>query len=287
MSKIRLITDTTSSLTKKECEERNIECLETSYMLDDELHYGFDEDVPLKEFYNKLNEAKKVSTGCVNTDAFEAIFDRVASEGDEAIYIGLSSALSATYGNAVVAANNVNEKYGRNAITVIDSRSGSYGELIFIDKIEELINEGKTAQEIKEIIDADVANSAVAFVAPDLSFICKCGRLSALEAKIGNLLKLVPIISPSQEDGKLKVVEKGIGMKLTMKKLKTRFVDFIKKRNHTRCYLASCDMDKEIEEIRQYILDNTDIKPENIKVGYIDKTMSCCCGPRTISIFCI
>ena len=72
-----------------------------------------------------------------------------------------------------------------------------------------------------------------------------------------------------------------------MKKLKTRFVNFIKTRNHTRCYLASCDMDKEIEEIRQYILENTDIKPENIKVGYIDKTMSCCCGPRTISIFCM
>ena len=53
-----------------------------------------------------------------------------------------------------------------------------------------------------------------------------------------------------------------------------------------RCYIASCDLDADAEELKKYILENTDIKEEYIKVGYIDKTMSCCCGPKTIAIFC-
>ena len=41
--------------------------------------------------------------------------------------------------------------------------------------------------------------------------------------------------------------------------------------------------DIDVEELKNHIISNTHIK--DIKVGYIDKTMSCCCGPKTIAIF--
>mgnify|MGYP003307639323 CR=1 FL=1 len=39
--RIKVITDSTTSLNKKECEEYGIDCLETTYMLDGELHYVY------------------------------------------------------------------------------------------------------------------------------------------------------------------------------------------------------------------------------------------------------
>ena len=257
-------------------------------MLDGELHYAFDdEETSLIDFYKKLETVKKCSTGCVNPDTFETCFEKYAKEGYEIIYIGLSSALSSTFSNSEIAANNINEKYGKKIVTCIDSRSGSYGTLILLDKIIELVKEDKSPEEIKSIIDEDVRKSFVAFVPPDISFIYRSGRLSALEAGIGKLLKIVPIVYPTKEDGKLKTGDKGIGMKLALKKLKAKFVNHVKENNHTRCYISTCDMGKEAEDLRQYIIENTDIKPENIKVGFIDKTMSCCCGPRTVALFSI
>ena len=286
--KIKVITDSTTSLNKKECEEYGVACLETTYMLDGELHYAFDdEETSLQDFYKKLETVKKCSTGCVNPDAFETCFEEYAKEGYEIIYIGLSSALSSTFSNSEIAANNINEKYGKKVVTCIDSRSGSYGTLILLDKIIELVNENKSPEEIKNIIDEDVRKSFVAFVPPDISFIYRSGRLSALEAGIGKLLKIVPIVYPTKEDGKLKTGDKGIGMKLALKKLKAKVASHIKENNHTRCYISTCDMGKEAEDLRQFIIENTGIKPENVKVGFIDKTMSCCCGPRTVALFSI
>jgi len=286
--KIKIITDSTTSLNKKECEEYGVACLETSYMLDGELHSAFDdEETSLVDFYKKLEIAKKCSTGCVNTDAFETAFDEYAKDGYEVIYIGLSSALSSTFSNAEIAANTINEKYGKKLVTCIDSRAGSYGTLILLDKIIELVNNNVEIQEIKNIIDEDVKKAFVAFVPPDISFIYRSGRLTAIEAGIGKLLKIVPIVYPTKEDGKLKTGDKCIGMKLAIKRLKNKILDHIKKNNHTRCYISTCNMDKEADELKEFILTNTEIKAENIKVGYIDKTMSCCCGPRTVAIFSI
>jgi DegV family protein with EDD domain len=212
-------------------------------------------------------------------------FDKVPKDDFEIIYIGLSSALSSTFSNAEIAAKTINEKYGKKLVTCIDSRSGSYGTLILLDKIIELVNENVAVDEIKNIIDEDVKKSFVAFVPTDLSFIYRSGRLTALEAGIGKLFKIVPIVYPTKEDGKLKTGDKCMGMKLALKKLKAKVFNHIKEFNHTRCYISTCNMDKEAEELKKYILENTDIKEENIKVGYIDKTMSCCCGPKTIAIF--
>lgn len=286
--KIRLVTDCTASLTKKECEDRNIVCLELSYMLDGEEHLAFDdEETSLPEFYKKLDTVKKCSTSCVNTEAFETCFDDLVKNGYDVIYIGLSSAFSSTYGNAKIAADTVNERYGTDSVTVIDSRVGSYGIVLYIDKIEELIAEGKNRKQIKEIIEKDIENSFGAFVPADISFIHKCGRLTTLEAYIGKILKIVPIISPDKVDGKLKTTDKCIGMKRALEKLKSKFIEYFKSHNHTRCYISSCDMQKEVESLKNFVVENTGLKPEDIKVGLIDKTMSCCCGPRTISIYSI
>lgn len=287
MENIKIVTDSTTSLTKEECEKLGLVCLETSYMLDNEEHSAFDQpEVSEPEFYKKLDQVKKCSTGCVNTDTFERCFDEIVSSGAKVMYVGLSASLSSTFSNSEIAKKNINEKYGKSVVGCVDSRSASYGTLILIERIQELIAEGKDVPEIEEIVTADAKTMSVAFVAPDLSFMFKSGRLSMLEAGIGKLLKIVPIIFVS-ESGKLKARDRCIGIKLALKKLKNDFVEFINTKKHKKCYITSCDMGKEVEEIKEYIAQNTELNAEDIKTGIIDKTLSCCCGPRTIAIFCL
>ena len=288
MEKIQIVTDSCSSLTKEECEKRNIICLETSYILNDVPHTAFDEeDVSLPEFYKKLEVMKSCSTSNIALSTFEECFEKLVAEGKKVVYIGLSTALSSTFSYAEAAAKAINEKTGKKVVAVINSNSGSYGEMLVVDETEEALENGMKFEDIEEHMNNFAQTVASAFVAKDLNFIHKCGRLNIIEASLGKLFKIVPIICTEKSvNGKLKVTDKCIGTKLAYKTLRNKFVKLITENKAKRCYIASCDLDTDAEELKKFILENTDIKEEYIKVGYIDKTMSCCCGPKTLAIFC-
>ena len=288
MEKIQIVTDSCSSLTKEECKKRNIICLETSYILNDVPHTAFDEeDVSLPEFYKKLEVMKSCSTSNIALSTFEECFEKLVAEGKKVVYIGLSTALSSTFSYAEAAAKAINEKTGKKVVAVINSNSGSYGEMLVVDATEEALENGMKFEDIEENMNNFAQNVASAFVAKDLNFIHKCGRLNIIEASLGKLFKIVPIICTEKSvNGKLKVTDKCIGTKLAYKTLRNKFVKLITENKAKRCYIASCDLDADAEELKKFILENTDIKEEYIKMGYIDKTMSCCCGPKTLAIFC-
>lgn len=287
MEKIQLVTDSCSSLTPEECKKRNIVCLEMTYTLNDVPHTAFDEEeVSLPEFYKKLEVMKSCSTSNIALSTFEECFEKLVSEGKKVVYIGLSSALSSTFSYAQAAAKSINEKTGKKVVAVINSNSGSYGEMLVVDATEEALEGGVKFEDIEEHMNNFAQNVASAFVAKDLNFIHKCGRLNIIEAKIGTLFRIVPIICIDKSvNGKLKVTDKCIGTKLAYKTLRNKFLKYIAEHKSKRCYIASCDLDTDAEELKKFILENTDIKEEYIKVGYIDKTMSCCCGPKTLAIF--
>ena len=284
---IKIVTDSTTSLSKEECEKLGLVCLETTFMIDSNLYSAFDENEgTLTDFYKKLSDAKRISTGCVNVNTFEECFESLVAQGFKVVYIGLSASLSSTFSNSQVAANMVNEKYNEKKVVVIDSRSASFGSLILIERVQELMAQEKTLEEIEQIVGEDAKKMSVAFVPTDLSFMFKCGRLSALELGIGKLFKIVPIIYVS-ESGKLKGRDKCIGMKLALKRLKNDFIELIKTKVHKKCYITSCGMDADVQNLKEYIAENTEIKLEDIKTGLIDKTLACCCGPKTIAVFCL
>ncbi len=287
MEKIQFFTDSTTSLSPEECKKLKMECLETTYMLESDLHSAFDEQsVSLPEFYSKLGEVKSCSTGCINPKVFEDSFEKYVSKGIKVFYLGLSASLSSTFENSKCAAEKLNKKYGKKMVVVVDGRSASYGSLLLLEKAWSLVEDGKTLEEIETIIDADAKSMSVAFVVHDLNFMYKCGRLSALETGLGKLFKIVPIIYVS-ESGKLKVGDKCLGRKIAYKTLKNKFANYIKNKGHKKCYITTCDMPEEAEDLKKYIIENTDISEEDIKIGLIDKTLACCCGPKTVAIFCL
>ena len=288
MAKIKIITDGTSSLTLEEIKKLDIECVEMSYVLDGEEHYAFDDEgTSLPEFYEKIDAAKSISTGCVNPQTFEDLFEKYAAKGTEMIYIGLSAALSATSSNAETAAANIEKKYGKKLVYIVDTRQvgGSYGLYALIELAKDYIAEGKSASEVVELLNTKANNGSFAFVARDLNFLHKCGRLSAVGAMIGKMLKVVPLIYADAETGKFKVGDKCLGTKLAHKTLKNKFIKLIAERGFTKAYITSCALDSEAEDLKNYILENT--TGVEVKVGYIDKVLSCCCGPKTLAIFCV
>jgi len=200
---------------------------------------------------------------------------------DEVIYIGISSKLSATLANGILAAQQLPGK----KVHIIDSKNLSTGIGLLVLKAAELRDQGWSAEAIVREIKATVPRVHTSFVIETMEYLYKGGRCTALQAIAGSVLKIRPIIEV-RPDGTLGVKTKTRGTRL--KALNAMLEDF---KNHLphldthRVFVThtGCDQDA------QYLVDSLrSMAPiEEICVTQAGATISSHCGPDTIGILYI
>ncbi len=119
-----------------------------------------------------------------------------------------ASGLSGTVQSAALAKDMVNY----DNIYIVDSLTATYAIKVLVDYGMELRDKGKTAQEITDILDEMKSRVKIYAVLDTLENLYRGGRLSKLEAGIGSLAKIKPLITIT-EDGKIGVKAKSIGKK--------------------------------------------------------------------------
>lgn len=155
-------------------------------------------------------------TAAVNVDDYIDTFKRFTDNGDEIVHINISSKMSACNQNANIAA----EEIGSDKVFVVDSENLSSGSGHLVILASELANEGKSAKEIKKILDEKKKKLEVSFVIQTLDYLHKGGRCSAVAALGANLLKLRPCIQV--ENGEMGVGKKYRGQ---MQKVLEQYID--------------------------------------------------------------
>ncbi len=160
-----------------------------------------------REFYEKLIESDVLPTTCqIPPSVFEAVFEDVAAAGDTAVVITISSKLSGTYQSACIAA----EEY-RDRVVVVDSENAALGERILVERAVACRDQGMTAEEIKEVLDAEKSSIRLMALVDTLEYLKKGGRISAAVAFAGGLLAIKPVIAI--EHGEVAVIGKARGSK--------------------------------------------------------------------------
>ena len=151
-----------------------------------------DGNIPARKIYDYVEYSGKLArTAAINTYAYEAYFDSLLEEYEAVIHISLSSKLSATCQNAVLASQN--PKY-EGKVTVIDSRSVSSAIGLLAVRCATLAKEGKSVPEIIEAYESFKSDVHVSFFVEKLEYLAKGGRCSKLALFGANLLKLHPQI---------------------------------------------------------------------------------------------
>lgn len=284
MNKVKIITDVCASLSQEELKKMDVDFVQMGIVIGDDAYDAF--DYPEKnptEFYKMLERTKKCSTSCVNTQIFLEIFEKYIKEGYDVFYVGLSGGLSCTYTNALSAGEQLNKQYGER-VFVADSLTGSYGIALMVEHAVKLRDEGKSAEEIFKAIDKNAMNIFSVFMPGDLQFLMRCGRINAIVASVGTVLKLVPVIVPD-ERGKLKTINKCLGHKKAMKTIQTFVDEHDDFSVQETIYIGHTGQEEMAKELANYI--NQKAPNKNVKVGFIDYTMGCCCGPNTLAVFAL
>jgi DegV family protein with EDD domain len=147
------------------------------------------------------------TTAQITAYTFENEFKKFISKGESVIYIGFSSALSGSFNSSVMARNEIVEANPQADITVIDSKSASLGLGLLVYHACEMLNQGKSKQEIVDWIESNKLKVNHWFTIENLEHLKRGGRISATSAAIGGLLGVKPVLQVSN-DGSLNVVKK-------------------------------------------------------------------------------
>lgn len=205
MSKIAIVTDSNSGITQAKGKELGIYVIPMPFYINGEL---FLEDISLTQeaFYQKLGEDAEISTSQPSPGDVMDLWDKLLEEYDEVVHIPMSSGLSSTCENAI----SLSAEYDGKVQVVNNQRISVTQEQSVLDAMK-LRDEGKSAKEIKEILEREKFESIIYITVDTLKYLKKGGRITAAAAALGTVLNLKPVLIIEGE--KLDAFSKARGWK--------------------------------------------------------------------------
>ena len=226
---VHIITDNAANLPQVLREQYGIEELCLTYTVD-----GVPADTSVefdgREFYDALRHGASVQTSMVTPDAAQKGMEPYLINGEDVLYVGLSSGVSGTCWGVGLVARELAEKYPERKIRVLDTRGASLGEGLIVLAAAKLAAEGRVIEEIAVRCEELCGKMRQHFMVDDLKFLRKGGRISGSAALAGTLLQIKPILQ-GDEEGKIVQLAKVRGKKAGMDELVALYDQMVEDRS--------------------------------------------------------
>ena len=201
---VKITTDSPADLPKKICHTYGFGTVPLHVILGDDC---FDDgiDVTTDDIYNFYSKYKTLpKTSAVSVSEYSEFFEKMTENGDQVVHFSLSSGISSSHQNAVIAAQDFKNVY------VVDTKSLSTGIALVMLKAYKMSASGMSAEEIAKRSLENVKNISTTFIISNLEFLHKGGRCSGVASFGANMLGIKPSIKTNAE-GRLVVDKKYRG----------------------------------------------------------------------------
>ncbi len=187
---VKIVTESTADIPAEMARELNI-AIVPSYVVFDTETYLDGVNLTRDQFYRKLEETHTIPTTATPPPAhYREVYERVAQETDEIVSIHLAARLSGLHDVAAVAAQDVPEA----RIVLVDSEQVSMGYGWLAIAAAEAAQRGETVKEIVRLVEGMRSRSRVLAALDTLEFIYRGGRVSWVQAMVGTVLRIKPLI---------------------------------------------------------------------------------------------
>ena len=210
----KIFTDNGSDIPEDYAREHNIETLNLATIIDGVV---YNQGVELKKdkFYEMLAAGSKPSTSQINPEQAKQFFEEHIADADEFLFICISSGLSGTYQSLNVGAREIMEKYPGKRIEVVDTLTGSLGEMLTLYKAVKMRDAGVSFDEVVSFVKENAVHSCLAITVDNLMDLWRGGRVSKTSAIIGTIAAIKPFITV-ENDGTLNAGGKIRGRKKSL-----------------------------------------------------------------------
>ena len=179
-------------------------------------------DISADEFYSRMRGGEVATTSAVNAGAFKKAFEEELAQGNDIFYLGFSSGISATYNSAVIAAEELREKYPDRKIVTVDSLCASVGFGLLLYLCVKQKNTGKSIEDLTKYATDSKLHVCHWFTVDDLVYLRRGGRVSGAAATVATILNIKPVLHVDNE-GKLINMYKVRGRKKAVHALADNF----------------------------------------------------------------
>jgi DegV family protein with EDD domain len=164
-------------------------------------------DISADEFYDRLEAMRPIipSTALPSSGVFSEIYHKVADASKNILSIHISSGLSGTINSARVGAEHIKES----VVNIFDSMTLSGGERFQVLAAARAAKAGWNLKSILERLEMIREKTEVIYTLETLEYLARGGRIGRVQALMGSVLKIKPIIRVDHKDGKYTTVAKG------------------------------------------------------------------------------
>ncbi len=215
-----ITTDSNSDVLPEFIKENDLTIIPQYYSFGDTV-YGDELNMPPHEFYETMRKGELPKSQANNPAVIRDKFEKILKEGKNILHIAFSSALSGSCNNVVMTANELLEDYPDRKIMVFDSLNASLGEGVSVYRAIELWKEGKSMEEVYDVLMEERDHVNVSFTVNDLYHLQRGGRVSRTTAVVGSLVNIKPILTVTST-GELKSDGTVRGRKKSLKTLVSR-----------------------------------------------------------------
>lgn len=267
-----IVTDTASDILESEARELDVRLAAFDISFGEE-HCGRNTPQDLARFYNLLTTSEVFpKTSQPSPESYLEYIHEGQKRGEDVLIIALTSTISGSAESARLAA----KLSGYDRVAVVDSRQAIVSERMVVEYACQLRNEGKTLEETVAAIKDFTERIQISGILDTLTYLQKGGRIPASLARIGNLLKIKPLVAV--EDGVLMSPTAARGTnaakKAIWKRLDPEHLDA-----SWPIYFVYADRRDLAEKFAAETVEKFGLDPQNTRICQISGTVGAHLGP--------
>ena len=281
MSNFRIVTDSGSDLNQSMIDQLNITVVPLMVNFKGTTQPD-NVDNGISAFYDGLRAGEVATTSAINPNGWEEKIEPILAAGQDVLVIAFSSGLSTTYQSAVIAAEELKEKYPDRSIRVVDSLCASLGQGLLVWYACQKRDQGLSLGELTAWLEENKFNLCHWFTVDDLMYLKRGGRVSAATALVGTMLQIKPVLHVDNE-GHLINVAKARGRKASIEALAKKLGELGLEGENSTVFISHGDCIDDAKLLETMLKEHYGVK--EVIIGHVGAVIGSHSGPGTLALF--
>jgi len=233
-------------------------------------------------FITPSGQGEISTTSAVNPDGWAGVMEPVLRSGQDALVLTFSSGLSTTYQSAVIAADELMEKYPDRKVFVVDTLCASLGQGLLVWYACKKRDEGMALEDLRNWVEENKLHLCHWFTVDDLMFLKRGGRVSAATALVGTMLQIKPVLHVDDE-GHLINVSKARGRKASIDALAAKVGQLGEGFENETMFISHGDCIEDAQYLAKILKEKYGAK--HVHINYVGAVIGSHSGPGTLALF--